>query len=260
MGVARNADEPKEVNIHGAVKTNRVGDKYIELILFYDCEGVENVYKRFIIKKGCMMDPDDEIAFDEAVRNEFLSIDMNEFIYFQEEVSSYLPELGLRAFYGYEIGMFLDYIYYASHKSGAREILYKARLERRAYYLFNVEGYNLIGRNPADILGVPKKLINVLYEAHLEETLFEENSRAEAAVIYAAFSDYFGKEKKPNKYQWEFIRKYGQIDDKGKGHLDTALYRRLDDCKTAITYKLVTEYLELSEQLGKYNPYKKCQG
>ena len=175
-------------------------------------------------------------------------------------MSSYLPELGLRAFYGYEIGMFLDYIYYASHKSGAREILYKARLERRAYYLFNVEGYNLIGRNPADILGVPKKLINVLYEAHLEETLFEENSRAEAAVIYAAFSDYFGKEKKPNKYQWEFIRKYGQIDDKGKGHLDTALYRRLDDCKTAITYKLVTEYLELSEQLGKYNPYKKCQG
>lgn len=67
-------------------------------------------------------------VFDEAVRDEFLSMDMNEFIYFQEEVSNYLPELGLRAFYGHEIGMFLDYIYYASHRSCAREILYEVNV------------------------------------------------------------------------------------------------------------------------------------
>lgn len=55
-------------------------------------------------------------------------MDMNEFIYFQEEVSNYLPELGLRAFYGHEIGMFLDYIYYATHRSCAREILYEVNV------------------------------------------------------------------------------------------------------------------------------------
>ena len=55
-------------------------------------------------------------------------------------------------------------MYFASHPSGAREILYKAELANIAYHLHQLPTYNIIGSTPEKIIGnkLPLKLLRIL--------------------------------------------------------------------------------------------------
>ena len=58
----------------------------------------------------------------------------------------------------------LEHAYFASHRSGAREILFKAGLFNLASEVEKIPCYNLLGTNPETIIdcGLPLKFLRIL--------------------------------------------------------------------------------------------------
>lgn len=242
--------------VAGDVKTNHKGEDYIEVIFYNENEFYPVPYKRFVIKKDFMMGDEEEKEFIRLCKEEKLDVDYAEFAYFQESIREYVPDIPIRVYAQHEIGKYLLRIYFSTHRSGAREILYKSSLENVADILSEIEYYNIIGHSPESILGIPKNLIRILSQPELIERIKTEDARNKSLKVYNAFSSYFGKKNLPNCYQWMYLEEiYDSENEKLK--FNKVLYRRLKDCDHFYTYKCFIKYMALRKRLGEYNPYKK---
>lgn len=247
---------PEEVDIHLYIKTNLKGERYIEIVAYNECLYKEKGYKRFIIQRGYAMPIEDEEELLTLItKYHGLSIDMGEFAAFQEEVADYLDDIRMKVFQPNEIGEYLDFIYFASHRSGAKETLYKSGYYRLAFNITDFDGYNMVGNTPSDIFGgVSNKLIRILYDLNMENCLCDEDEREYVKELYRRYSSYFGKGKLPNRYQWRYIEEYGLGE---KVSFDKNIYERLSECHCDSAYSLVKRYIELSSLLKKVISYKK---
>jgi len=241
-------------NVYGSVKTNLNGDLYIEIIFYNEVDFCLPSYKRFVIKRDYMMEEEEKQEFIQMCKGTNLEIDNADFVYFQESISEYIPDIPIRVYEPNEIGKYLLRLYFSTHRSGAREILYKSLLENIADILSEIEFYNIIGHSPESILGIPKKLAQIMNQPQLVERLMTEKSRNRAIEVYKTFSSYFGKKDLPNLYQWMYLE---EIDVSENLKLDKTLYRRLKDCSDLYSYTCYMKYTILRKKLGKYNPYKK---
>lgn len=250
-------DEESEISqVSGAVKTNLKGERYIEILFYNHSEFYPASYRRFVIKRDFMMEEEEESDFIRICKEMPLDIDYAEFVYFQESIREYIPDIPIRVYTSSEIGRFLLRLYFSTHKSGAREILYKSSLDNVADILSEIEFYNIIGHSPETILGIPKKLVQILNQPELIDRIRTEESRNEAMEIYKAFSSYFGKKNLPNYCQWMYLEEIHRSDNE-EVKFDKALYRRLKDCNDSYRYNCYMKYMCLKKKLGKYNPYKK---
>lgn len=95
-----------------------------------------------------------------------------------------------------DLGRCIEHIYYANHRSGPKEILYKAGLENIAYNLDGIPKVNLIGSTASKIVGYDFsiKLLRILNQSELIDALYEEDSTEYAGEVYKTYASFIGKD------------------------------------------------------------------
>lgn len=88
------------------------------------------------------------------------------------------PQWHCIEYFAKNVGRCIEHIYYASHRSGSREILYKAGLVNVAYNMKQLPMVNLGGSTVSAIIGhnLPIKLLRILNQLELIEVLYDEDS------------------------------------------------------------------------------------
>ena len=256
MSLKSNA-QSKMRQVFGFLRTNLKGDKYLEIIFYNERIFAPRAYRRFIIQRGYMLSEYDEEIFINHCEKVELGIDMDDFVSLQEAFFEYCPDIPIRVYDPSELGEYLKRIYFSTHRCGVREILYKAGFENIASYIRDVEDYNIIGSSPETILSMPLNLIRILDKNKLDEYIKKEELRTIACETYERFSDYCGKEHYPNRFQWLYLMEYPNIGGLNKYKFDKKFYRRLGQCRSDVEYYCYKKFMELSPNLGQYNPYKK---
>lgn len=196
--------DPSIVHVFGYVREDNRQIPYVDLY-FFDCMNSPEYCTRFIIQEGqCLPENDLELLLS-YTRDSDLSINMECLVNMEQMLKKRQPNWYISLIDSSHIGEEIEHIYFVSHRSGCREILYKARLDIIAYNIDDVIQCNLIGRTPEEILGLPMKLLRILNTPELVSVLFYEDSLKESAGVYYKYASYLGKDL-PNYVQWEYLR------------------------------------------------------
>lgn len=93
-------------------------------------------------------------------------------------VNKYFPGWQYREYSQNDLAKALCHLYFASHRSGVREILYKSQLANIAYNIELIPGYNIIGTSPTTILdfGLPLKILKTFDQSTLIYKLYSETT------------------------------------------------------------------------------------
>ena len=178
---------------------------YVEIYI-WDVMLYPDVYRRFII---C-----DEMRLPELLEKQLFDHCKEPFIYIDERVMDQFnnalldcfPKWHYIPYSSVDIGRSIEHIYYASHCSGPKEILYKAGLENIAYNLDRIPEYNLIGQTAPEIIGhdLPFKLLRILDQPELIDSLYADDSMKHALLVYRSFAGVIG-EGIPSADQWRYL-------------------------------------------------------
>ncbi len=197
------SSDNSRIHIFPYVRTipeNLFVDIYIwDLTLYPKC------YARYIIAPGFGYTEELEDEFIVYLKEDLLSIDAHQMSKFNKDVVFFIPELNYAPYSKQDFRMSLEHLYFASHRSGPRELLYKSGLSYIAYNLDNIPSYNLIGTTPVSIVGheLPLKLLRVLNQSELVHVLFDEVSIELSKSVYIRFSDYING--LPSLAQWNYL-------------------------------------------------------
>ena len=151
-----------------------------------------------------------------------------------------------------EYGRMIEQVYFSMHRSGAREILYKAGLDNIAFMLDRVDEYNIIGASPEEILGLPLQLLRILNQKGFLKIIFDAGQRRKAERVYRSYANYLGK-MLPTCYQWRYLERiYEENEPFKRSHY--RVYARAADAGDYDGYRY---YLHYKDALGPMNPYRK---
>lgn len=220
-----------EVNIFPYVSTSSSGKTYIELYV-WDCMLYPDGYKRFIICEGMRMTDEDEEIFLSYVEkiNEDMDTQIYGMVHFEHIVRRNFPEWHYAEYDKDEIGNALAHLYFASHRSGIREILYKAGLNNIAFYVGRIQNINMIGSSPEKIFNsrFPMKLLRILNHENLVHNLFFERCVKRSCDLYKTFSDYADKDGF-SFAQWRYLEFiYDNADDE-EIKFSRSLFKKLSE-------------------------------
>lgn len=135
-----------------------VGEKSYIAIYIWDVLLPEG-YKRFVIEKGYSLNTKDEEMFLTYLSDN-IQVDCELYDRLVEQVKRDYPDVHLTAYE--DIRHTLLHLYYTFHRTGPREILYKANLNYLAAGLEKIDGYNLIGSTPQKIFDVQLGMLRAL--------------------------------------------------------------------------------------------------
>lgn len=158
-----NAWKPKELNMDLVVQKAREiihtphqdvciileFDNYFEVIIYNEYVSSSNA--RYIVAPDYYWSWDEEIEYEELLKNECTAYDTGVFYKFYEKYSTMHPEWHLKFKSNGPLRM-IDHIRHCMQPGSAKEILYKAGLDVIAAHLSSIDEYNLIGNSPSDIL------------------------------------------------------------------------------------------------------------
>lgn len=215
-------------------------EEYLDLY-FYNA--VDKTVSRFLIVPELRMKAEEE--------DRFLGLLHQNTIYFPCN----LGHLLMRSFSEWHLSedelthIVLEHAYFASHRSGAREILFKAGLYNWAEKLEKLPCYNMLGTSPETIIdcGMPLKLLRVLgrYGAN---KFYTQESIERCKEVYKKYSGYFGKN--ISNGQWQYLEELlpGGIFEGEK--FNRTLFNRMLDYDTCVKQILhgYKEYLNWREQ------------
>lgn len=254
MSLQGNDDADKEY-IFAYVRSNLLGETYIEVDYFED--RCSDSLHRFVLKKNYMLEPTEEKLFLRITGLDWLSIDMNLFASFQEDIDKYYPEIHMpHKCEPEEVGKYLEQLYFSLFRSGAKEILFKAGLDKIAFSLNMIDDYNLIGQTPSEIFQMPMKLLKIINDLGFVERMYSIENRREEIETYLKFSSYIGKTL-PNHYQWLYLNNYEDFGPEKMGSFNKYIYYRLRDCRNTVEYHYYKEFSVLQARVKGYSPYKK---
>lgn len=225
-------------------------DPYIEVYIWEQMNQFKADCIRFIIREGmCLSEElEDKLLFyTKESRLLGCETQMEAMYYFLNE---YFPQWH---YYGYGpsfVGKALEHIYFASHPSGPREILYKAELDNLAYRLDNFDCFNVIGTTPEAIIGhnIPKKLLRIMNHTMFTH-YYRKNELIERCInVYSVFSGYIPNAN-PSYGQWYYLE---QLYDKGmieKDDFNRKIYDHLGSEKRSpfASRLIVSQYFRLIE-------------
>ena len=246
--------ESDKVHIFPYVSCTENGLPYIELYV-WDCMLYPFVFKRYLICEGkCLSEEAEEELLHyikEAKCRDAVVMPESFMEKLHDGVSKYFPSWHYINYSPYHVSEALTHLDFASHRSGVREILYKAQLYNIAYNIEAVPGYNMIGSNPTAIIGydLPLKLLRILNLPSLIHNLFAEDTIEMCRNVYTKYSDYIGKDKMSSA-QWSYLEMLCMNNGKFGGQgFNRALYNRLE---TVWGDDIVCEYgrfLELKDKM-----------
>ena len=225
------------------VVREKEGKRYLDLY-FYD--PVTKAVSRFDIVPGLRMEAEEE--------ERFLGLLHQNTILFLKNLSEDLERLQ-RSFPEWHLSEYeltheiLEHAYFASYRSGAREILYKAGLFNYARIIESIPCYNLLGTRPETIIdcGLPLRLLRVLGRSGANKFCTWE-SIDRCKEVYQRYSGYF--EKKISSGQWQYLEElfHGGIFEGEK--FNRTIFNRMKDYNSCVKQILhgYKEYLNWREQ------------
>lgn len=174
--------------IYPVVRT-KDGKKYLELY-FFDADG--KVVSRFVIVPGARMKEKEQERYFKTVKAHCWEFAQNSGLNSLELIRENFQEWNVLQ--KEETDAVLKHIYYASHRSGAREILYKAGMIHFAEEFENIPCHNLLGTNPETIIncGMPLKLLRVM-DCFGISKFYSQESINQCLEVYRKYSGYFGR-------------------------------------------------------------------
>ena len=163
-------------------------------------------YDRFIICNGFRLPEGLETKFLEYINNKDVYISKTSLREINKRITDTFPQWHYRNYGTGYISVALQHMYFASHCSGPREILFKAEgLEYIAANVNRICSYNIIGTNPSAIIEeVPLKLLRVLNHEFHFSLLCDQTSLEICKEAYKQYCDYIGKGT-PSVGQWNYI-------------------------------------------------------
>ena len=108
--------------------------------------------QRFIIQEGYRLSEKDLDLFSAYMKDNRLYGQMDNQVKLYFDLFDVFPQWPLNLESERSIGEELERIYYMSHRSGCREILYKANLNRVADHIDRIP-HNILGTSPTSIIG-----------------------------------------------------------------------------------------------------------
>ena len=234
--------------VFACIRVNKNEEKYIDVYFINKLIYYPQCYRRFIILKDYRLRENDEDEFEFLCRQSRIDMEVNDFIMLQNSfMEDFCPEMSLKVYGGNDVGNYLMHIYYATHRSGPREILYKAGCNITAEMFEKIEGCNMLGNSPESILGIPLNLIRIFESHGLIDKMATVSGRNNAFRIYQKYSSFFnGKQGQiPDKYQWKYLEEHEHI---GQGCFDKRIYHRLHNANEEI-YRQYKRFIELSSEL-----------
>ncbi len=173
---------------------------------------LEDGYKRFVISEGyCFNEEDEKFFLEYMSRPVEIEPGMIQLVY--DEVKKHHEYIHLVNYS--DVRHILLHLYYTLHESGPREILFKANLNWVAVSLGKIEGYNIIGSTPQDILGVNIKMLRALNDKECVKCLARQEDREELKNIYSAFHNYIPNNG-INRFQLNYLKECYFSDEKPK--------------------------------------------
>lgn len=232
------------ITISPFVAINKKGEIYFEILVY------DNVFwykkdnakiKRFIIREGYALGEEEEKDLLKYCRTSFV-LDDEDYNSFIDEVIMCFPEINM--IYYYEIGISIEHIYYTTHESGVKGILYKNGLGYLAAEIYMFDECNVLGKTPEEILGLPIECLKIFNNYYMSVWIHEKKQRIKVRYVYNKYLSYMNEDL-PNRYQWEYI--YGiEYDEKYVGEsMDDNYYRLLSNVLNDDELYLYNRYREL---------------
>lgn len=240
-----------EVNIFPYVSTSSSGKTYIELYV-WDCMLYPDGYKRFIICEGMRMTDKDEEIFLSYIENsnEDMGTQIYGMVHFEHIVRRNFPGWHYAEYDKDEIGNALSHLYFASHRSGIREILYKAGLNNIAFYVGRIQNINMIGSSPEKIFNsrFPMKLLRIMNRENLVHNLFFERCIKRSCDLYKTFSGYADKDGF-SFAQWRYLEFiYDNADDE-EIKFSRSLFKKLSEYHDDDIVKQYRQFYKLKSMM-----------
>jgi hypothetical protein len=229
-------------------------EPYIEIYIWERKKQLEAEYTRFIIREGmCLSEKLEQklLFYTKHARLTGYSEQLEALYYL---VNEYFPQWHYTGYKPSQISQAVEHIYFASHHSGPREILYKADLGNIAYNLEKFESYNALGTTPQDILGynAPIKLLRIINQRPFLEYCCDSKAIKRCVDVYAHYSGFIAKSL-PTIGQWLYLEGLyvrGMVD---KEDFSRKLYDLLDDVNGDLTFsrQIVFKYFDIIELRNK---------
>lgn len=240
----RHMDNNKKY-VYGRVKTDLIGEKYVELVI-----GNDLLWHKFVFKKGFRLKETEERQFQELSQSPQLFMDMDDFVYFAEEINDYFTELGMPHMEMSGVGAYIRKLYYVLHESGPRELLYKCNLDWIADNLDLFEDINWLGYSPETIIGLPHKLLCILNTPSLVINLITEADRLEQLKVYKRFCSIIPREGITN-YQWSYLC----YVHKGLTPMNKKLFKVMKNIQLDKNFHMYLDYMKLASKLVEFSSY-----
>ena len=225
------------------VRNDKIDGQFID-IYFYRDIAWPMTYKQFRIIPDYRFKQQDEEEFLYLIHRKNLHIEYEMFCDVQITISELFPQWHMNK--TKSIGQYLDNLYFVSHRSGPKEIMYKSGLQNIAYGMDQIEDYNLIGSSPQEILEMPLPLCRIINEFGDVKRISDEISRKHMISVYEKYSSLISKT--ITKDQWKYLEQ----DCWGR-----KFNRKLFNYIKEINADIYKRYIEIDSLLGDLNPYKK---
>lgn len=164
-------------------------------------------YDHFVICDGFCLPEELESKFLEYAFNKTLYISELEFHEANERIIKAFPQWHYKDYGTQYMYLALQHLYFASHPSGPREILFKAEgLEYIAANMDKLYSYNILGATPSAIIDkeAPLKLLRILNRPTHFELLCNPDDCDICKGAYKIYCSCFGKGI-PSVGQWNYI-------------------------------------------------------
>lgn len=177
-------------------------DIYLYYVNYYDRQINK---RRFIIAPGFQMNEKDEKAFWAFVRMKSVLFNTRVCADYVSEMSYVEPDINLKLYK--DIGLALFHTYFASFRSGIRELLLKAGLEYVAMDVFTVDGWNIIARNIEEAFNLPINLLRKLnYPGGLQNAISNDLCKNELVMTYRKYHSILNDIVTINEFQIVYLK------------------------------------------------------
>ena len=186
----------------------RIGENQVPYVEVYvwDAQLYERDYIRFIICDGRCLTEELEGELIGYTKLKRIHMPLSVMQIFNADIIRYFPQWNFREYEACDIAEALEHIYFASHSSGPKGVLYKAGLSNLAYHLHEFESYNVIGTTPAEIIGhdIPMRLLQIMNQPNLTTYFYDVESIIHSIKVYSCFSEFIG-DRYLSLGQWTYL-------------------------------------------------------
>lgn len=245
------------------VRDNLTGKGFVDIYI-QDSTAIGHHLQRFVICDGYALVENEEARLLAYIRDTDVKMlvddDVMDKLY--RLVADKLPHWHYQRYPSGRLREALEHLYFASHRSGCREILYKAGLHNIAFTIDATPFHDPLGSNPEKIIGhgIPLRLLRILNDNRDLEALQNEEALKSALHTYRKYSG-FTEGYLPSKGQWEYLKGLSKEKESGssaeqkyyissKGGFNRKLYRDLKNDVSGFLYRNYLEYLWLWDELS----------